>query len=732
MKRATSEFLLRHLHPGTAPTVEQTVSGAADDAIPQPAGLTIEALRNLPLPPFPQGLEVTACDVVARIARDGFHQRRDRNPARDLFPLLRFCTKHACADALVWFLLRMDQIAIDEDTCTGLDARQVRTLMHCLDRLPEPVTLIFHFGASWEGACWSAFVDALPNCRGIKSFSDPNGGFSEREAERFLAAIHDNPVICELGMRFSLSTTAALNDYLGRNTTLRTLALYNSESKHKPCILDILPGFVANRTLTTIQLHDFRLTPAVADALTAPGKALAAIELHDCKFSSGTVKALASGLSSNDTLTSLGTGLSKTSTETVESIHAGLRSNRSLVSLDLGRVKSSGAHLLSSWTLLQKNLTLRNMTHYLDGDRPLGADCFEQWALLPHVKERLRENKLLPFLDHLYPRAKLALSILPGNLPYLPRDVSANIARLLLETDASALRSYCTLHMLALHKTIKAQHKPAFPGHLDLASHPAVQLLAQRGAQALPLPPDVMRSIALFCIHHQATDALHWLVVHASKGALDLRGSRFAPREIGWLIHWTRAAPCPIKLRLDQVALTKQDIADIAQQLTGNHALASLSLQGCAIAAEDLQLICAALKSNMAMVELRLSENLIAPGEKEAKRPQSHPMGTSHVIVDGEGKVVAQRSRSNANFLDDMARQWQDGVLGEDLYNNRLERHTSTYFLLAAIRLSLRRNKRLQDGVPDLASLLPDQAFVDEIAMAQQSFGIRGMGPASE
>lgn len=166
----------------------------------------------------------------------------------------------------------MDRIAIESDICAGLDARQVRYLKHCLDRLPDLATLIFHQGASWTCACWHVFVDALPRCKGTKRYSDPDGGYSKKEAKRFLAAFHDNPVIRELGM-------------------------------------------------------------------------------------------------------------------------------------------------------------------------------------------------------------------------------------------------------------------------------------------------DVMRNISLFCICHQATDTLHWLVVHAAKGALDLRGSRLAPGEAGWPIHWTRAAPCAIKLRLDQVALTKQDIA---------------------------------------------------------------------------------------------------------------------------------------------------------------------------
>lgn len=87
--------------------------------------------------------------------------------------------------------------------------------------------------------------------------------------------------------------------------------------------------------------------------------------------------------------------------------------------------------------------------------------------------------------------------------------------------------------MLASHRQIKAKVKPAFPDHLDLASHTAAQRLAQYGIKALPLSPHVMRGIAFFCIRHKAAEALDWLVVHASGGGLDLRKSQFKPGEVG-------------------------------------------------------------------------------------------------------------------------------------------------------------------------------------------------------
>lgn len=64
------------------------------------------------------------------------------------------------------------------------------------------------------------------------------------------------------------------------------------------------------------------------------------------------------------------------------------------------------------------------------------------WALLPQVRRRLIENRERRSFSHQYPVAELALSLLPGNyLPSLPAEISARIARRLLETDASALPS---------------------------------------------------------------------------------------------------------------------------------------------------------------------------------------------------------------------------------------------------------------------------------------------------
>lgn len=41
-------------------------------------------------------------------------------------------------------------------------------------------------------------------------------------------------------------------------------------------------------------------------------------------------------------------------------------------------------------------------------------------------------------------------------------------------------------------------------------------------------------------------------------------------------------------------------------------------------------------------------------------------MRTSHVIVNGEGEIVAQISQANATFLDDMTRYWLEGLTGGD------------------------------------------------------------------
>lgn len=90
MKRVASVSVIRHDYPGTAPTAEQTRSHAINEEPRQPACLTIEELRNLPLPPFPQGLDVTTCKVVAKIARDGFDERKKEGYPRKFPSLVSF------------------------------------------------------------------------------------------------------------------------------------------------------------------------------------------------------------------------------------------------------------------------------------------------------------------------------------------------------------------------------------------------------------------------------------------------------------------------------------------------------------------------------------------------------------------------------------------------------------------------------------------------------------------
>jgi hypothetical protein len=632
---------------------------------------------------------------------------------------------------MVWFLLRMDQIHFKEEFATDLNARQIRYLMTCLDRLPEPITVSFDAQESWSDACWDAFIDELPRSKGIKRIVDPGGRYSKKDLKPFLTAINHNPTICELEIRCSISTAAVLNDYLAHNKTLRKLSLEYEASDDVSTAPDLSYGLLANCSLTDLTLDYWPVTPALAHVLAAPGKAVTRLHLRQCRFAAGAVTALADALAEAHTLTSLSIDFfCSVCLAEQKAFHDALRCNRSLVTLHLNYMGATHTHLFSLWEMLRVNLRLCNISHGLEPNPIEVTDHLLHWALLPQIRERLKENLELPFLADHFPMAQQAFSILPGNLPYLPPDASANIARFLLQTDASALPTYRTLHMLALHSEIRAQGRPAFPEHLDLASHPHAQQLAQCGRQALPLPPDVTRSIALFCIRHKAAHALNWLVVHACKGELDLRASQFEPGEAGWLIRWTRAAPCHIKLRLDHVALKTQDIADIARHLAGNPALTALSLQGCVIAAKGLQLICEALKTNTAMVRLLLSKDLITP-EKEAPDRSIWPTqlwneGSAGGYDDSVGRALAE-----AFYLGNIP-IYPVKKARYNLFEDLLKSPTPTYLSMATIAFALRRNNRLHNGVPDLANVLPDKAFVDEISIASKAFSEGGFEPAPE
>ena len=625
MKRVASGFQNRHAYPPLNPAPGQMTAQASDTATQLASGLTIETLRELALPPFPEDVDVSTCDVVARIARKGF---KKSTCDTDLGRLLRFCTAHGCADALLWFLLQSDGMTF-EPVESDFDPRQVRYLFACLDRLPAPVSLTFEDASEWPEKCWDAFVDALSRSRGIREIADVNRSYSEQELARLFAAIENHPVLCEIDIGTSISSTIALNDYLIRTSTLRKLAIAHHHGFDFALAPDFSAGLLFNRSLTRIELYNWHITPAMAHALAAPGKALTEVHLGDCSFAPGAVMAFASALASNDTISSLEIQNLHDAGSDLKPIYSELQSHRSLVSLQIRAGGTPFADIAFLWKMLQANLTLREFNLGSEPYPPRPNEDPHPWSLLPHVRQRLAENRELPLFADQYPMAKLAMSILPGNLPPLPRDVSANIARLLLQTDASALPSYRALHMLASHKEIKSQHKPVFPDCVDLTSHPDAQRLARSGKLALPLSANAMRSIALFCIRHQATDALNWLAAHACKGWLDLRGSQFEPGEAGWLMHWTRAAPCPIKLRLDQVALTDQDVADIAQQLAGNQALTALSLKGCAMSTTSLDLLSKALMGNTALCALLLSEDPVVPPTRPTGLPAWPAQGPS-------------------------------------------------------------------------------------------------------
>lgn len=719
MKRVASEPLNRYDYPFTVPPTEETRSDALAEPTQQPAGLTIEQLRSLPLPPFPAGFDFMSRskgdenDELAKIAREGFNLGAYGPDYH--FWLLSFCTKHACADALVWFALHMENRII-ESKCSDLDPQQIGYLTACLNRLPEPVTLRIQH-QDYSCACWDTMIEELQKSNGIKAILHESRRYSEKDLERFLAAIKDHPVIYKVELGIDATNAAALNHYLGHNSTPRHLTLYCHKADDISPAPDITSGLIPNCTLTKLTLCNWTITPALGHLLAAPGKALTKLVFESCSFAPGAMTALASALADNKTLSHLGINYcSNISLAEQKSLHDGLRFNRSLVSLETFSMVNTCTHLLSMWKMLQANLTVCDMSHGFYPNLLGVKDHLHQWSLAPQVRQRVRENMELPSLTDQYPMAKLALSVLPDNLPYLPPDVSGHIASFLLQTDATALPTYRTLHMLALHKAIKAQDKPRFPDHLHLASCLPAQLLAQDGAQALPLPPDVMRSIAMFCIRHQASETLDWLVVHASRGTLDLRGSRFAPGEAGWLIHWTQAAPCHIKLRLDNVPLRKQDIAEIARHLTGNPALTSLSLKGCAMTAEDLRLICEALKTNVVMVELLLSAHLIALCWKESDRSSWRTTLEGGMVVDGNGNLITVPEQASASSLENLAR-YRDGIARVDLSKDISSFPTPRYLLLAAIAFALRRNARLQSRVPTSDDFMPDKAFMDAIAI---------------
>lgn len=721
MKRIASGPLIRNLYPVTGASNGQPHSDSPNDATQALTNRTIDELRKLPAPPFPPGVDITTCEEVARIARDGIQ------PETCITRKLQsFCLKHHCSDALVWCLLHdMESEKYERDVYPhmlfdeNLKPSEIECLIGCLDRLPMPVVLTIDNPNDPMDHCWDAFLNALTRTRNIVDIDVHECFFSTQKLVQLLSAINNTPTIRELDINIDRNHVDIVNKFLKDNTTLRSLDLLFTDhlGELNSCVPDINEGLLGNRTLTGINLFQWVVTPELVNALAGPRATLTSVGLHNPAFAPEAFAALTSALAHNDTLSFLTFGECEdiVSLEKQKALHDALRFNRTLVSLDLSFLVNAGTHIVSMWEMLQVNLTLREMRHGLHPAPQLVPDYLLYWSLLASVKQRLRENRELPSLADRYPMAKTAFSILPGNLPQLPSEVSAHIAHLLLQADATALPTYRILHMLALHRQIKAQDKPRFPDHLHLAGHLPAQLLAQCGKQALPLPPDVMRSMTLFCIRHKASDALDWLVVHASAGTLDLRGIEFEPGEAGWLIHWTRTAPCHIKLRLDNVLLKKQDIADIAQHMTGNPALTSLSLEGGVMETKELQLICEALKSNTVMVELRLPKNLIAPGRKKNEFSGWTTFLQSRMLTDRNGQVIATPAQASAISLDELA-YYRDGIAKKDLWSDMVDCFPPRYLLLAAIAFSLRRNIRLQNRAPTShVDLLPDQAFVDDI-----------------
>lgn len=729
MKRIASGPLNRYDYPVTVPNTEETRSDAPVDPTQQPASLTIEQLRSLPLPPFPPGFQFVShapedesfLMLLAKFSREGFDCE---DYDYDIyFWILSFCMAHGYTDALFWFLLRMSCGTLRVE-CSGFKPSQIPYLFACLNRLPEPVTLMIAHESPCSGACCNTVIEELPKSNGIKEIYLLYHRYSKPELERWLAAIKDHPVIYRLQIAIDATNADTLNHYLRHDSTPRELILFHCEPPDIFPNAEMISGLMDNRTLTKLTLEWWFITPTLSHALASPGNALTELTFDNCKLTPEAIAALANALPDNDTLSHLTFFFcSYFSAAEMKPLYDALRLNRSIVSLYLPLRDDYDLHIHAIWEVLQVNLTICSLPHMRFSDPGYETADFRKSPLLPQIRQRLRENKdLLSYTDQ-YPMAKQALSILPGNLPNLPPDISAYITRLLLQTDATALPAYRTLHMLALHKQIKEQDKPRFPDHVLLTSCLPAQLLAQGGTQALPLPPDVMRSIVMFCIRHKAADALDWLVVHASRGTLDLRGKAFATGESGWLIQWTRAAPCHIKLRLDNVPLSGQDIADIAEHLKGNPALTSLSLQGCAMRSGDVHLICEALNANLVMVELLLSENLISLNWSESGRAAWKTSNESRCYVESNGHCVSFLERVSALGLEEKVSaigmeeltRFPDLLEQRREYDVPLETPSSRSLSLATIAFFLRRNVRLQKGVVTSDDFMPDKAFMHAI-----------------
>lgn len=612
----------------------------------------------------------------------------------------------------------MEFVYIDEVVHEDLDVKQIQYLVACLDRLPQPLTLNFAWTADWPSPIWENFVDALSDSKGIKGIIYAGREHSQQEAARFLEVVKNHPVISELGIGSSGATVSALSQFLAQDKKIRKLCLAYFKPDTDFPTLDLAHFLAANRTLGKLELVGWPITPALAAALVGAGSALKHVSLQYCTYAPGTIEAFANALAGNNALSKLEIYGSKFygSVQETQLMHVALRHNRSLARLRVddgfSTLPKTVTDLFSLWKTLLVNMTLSDMDFGLYSDPAVLPNPLVYWTLLQQVKRRLQENKELPLMADRYPMACVALSFLPMNLPHLPSDISALIARHLLKTDASAIPSYQILHMLALHKHVLSLKKPSFPHGLRLAGHPDAHRLAQSGTQALPLQPEVMRSIALLCIRHQAADALNWLVVHASKGELDLRESLFRPGEVNWLFHWTRAAPCPVKLRLDRVALNWFEIQAMAEHLTGNPALTSLSLEGCVISDLGLATISDSLSRNTVMVELRLSRDLIQDNRKLYLSQPQDPLRNA---------MAVDNSRQCSTALMPSVPISKANPFGK-LDDNTRKKYATLFFRsppvpsrLSMIAFLMRRNRRMQDRVPDAKDFLPDPLFLNEI-----------------